>query len=88
MKKAILLLLSLVLVFSLCACCIQHEWKDATCTEPKTCAKCGKTEGEPLGHNWEDATCMKPKRCSVCKETEGEPLGHSWEDATCTKPKT
>ena len=88
MKKAISLLLSFVLVFSLCACCIQHEWKAATCTEPKTCAKCGKTEGEPLGHNWEDATCMKPKRWSVCKVTDGEPLGHTWEDATCTKPKT
>ena len=76
------------MVFSLSACCLQHEWKDATCTEPKTCAKCGETEGEPLGHQWEDATCLKPKRCSVCKVTEGEPLGHSWVDATCTTPKT
>ena len=29
-----------------------HKWKAATCTEPKTCQTCGKTEGEPLWHDW------------------------------------
>ncbi|MBR4462461.1 MAG: Ig-like domain-containing protein, partial [Erysipelotrichaceae bacterium] len=29
-----------------------HEWTDATCTEAKTCSKCGETEGDPLGHDW------------------------------------
>ena len=66
----------------------EHEWKDATCTDPKTCGKCGETEGEPLGHKWNDATCTEPKTCSVCGETEGEALGHKWNDATCTEPKT
>jgi DNA-directed RNA polymerase subunit RPC12/RpoP len=28
----------------------EHEWLDATCTTPKTCSLCGKTEGEALGH--------------------------------------
>lgn len=28
----------------------QHDWKDATCTEPKTCQTCGLTEGEAKGH--------------------------------------
>lgn len=87
MKKALLMFLSFVTMLLLCACCFQHEWRDATCTEPKICVKCGKTEGEPLGHKWEDATCMKTKRCSVCKETEGEPLGHKWKAATCTEPQ-
>ena len=76
MRKAIALLLVLVMAFSLSGCCLKHEWKDATCTEPKTCAKCGKTEGEPLGHTWEDATCTEPKTCSTCGATEGEPNGH------------
>ena len=66
----------------------QHQWKDATCTEPRTCTACGATEGVALGHKWEDATCTKPKTCMVCGATEGEALGHKWEDATCTKPKT
>ncbi|MBQ6402080.1 MAG: cadherin repeat domain-containing protein [Firmicutes bacterium] len=28
---------------------VSHDWKEATCTEPKTCNGCGATEGEPLG---------------------------------------
>jgi hypothetical protein len=65
-----------------------HTWKDATCTEPKTCSVCGETEGKALGHTWEDATCTEPKTCSVCGETEGKVLGHKRKDATCTEPKT
>ena len=72
----------------LTGCCMSHDWQDATCTEPKTCVKCGKTEGEALGHTWVDATCTEPKTCSVCGATEGEALGHTWVDATCTEPKT
>ena len=55
-----------------------HDWKDATCTEPKTCRRCQVTEGEPLGHSWKEATCTEPKTCRRCKVTEGEPLGHKW----------
>ena len=88
MKRRIALLLILLLTASLCACGHQHTWKDATCTEPKTCTECGATEGEPLGHDWKDATCTEPKTCSRCGAAEGEPLGHDWKDATCTEPKT
>ena len=64
-----------------------HEWTDATCTAPKTCA-CGETEGAALGHDWTDATCTAPKTCKTCEATEGEALGHDWADADCTTPKT
>ena len=68
----------------------EHEWIDATCTEPKTCSICGETEGEPIEHTWNDATCTEPKTCSVCGETEGDALGHTEETvpgeaATCTE---
>ena len=36
-----------------------HVWADATCTQPKTCTVCGKTEGEPLGHEFEDNICTR-----------------------------
>ncbi|MBQ3013820.1 MAG: leucine-rich repeat domain-containing protein [Clostridia bacterium] len=65
-----------------------HAWTDATCELPKTCSKCGTTEGEALGHTWVDADCDTPKTCSVCGTTEGEALGHSWVDADCETPKT
>ena len=29
-----------------------HDWTDATCTTPRTCARCAITEGAALGHDW------------------------------------
>ena len=76
MKKmrlfAALLVLTMVLAL-LAGCGCNHEWKDANCGAPKTCALCGLTEGEKTGaHTWEDATTEAPKTCSVCGLTEGE----------------
>ena len=65
-----------------------HDWKDATCTEPKTCRICGATEGDPAGHQWKEATCTEPKTCTVCGATEGEASGHVWGEAACTEPRT
>lgn len=31
-----------------------HDWKEATCTAPKTCKRCQATEGEPIEHNFGD----------------------------------
>ncbi len=64
-----------------------HEWQEATCTAPKTCAVCGATEGEALGHDWQEATCTAPQICQTCGITQGEALGHDWKDATCTSPQ-
>ncbi|MBR5295995.1 MAG: hypothetical protein IKU24_05340, partial [Clostridia bacterium] len=61
-----------------------HSWKDANCTQPKTCAGCGATEGSALGHSWKDANCTQPKTCSTCGATEGAALGHTFVDASCT----
>lgn len=86
--QALAALLCLAAALSLSACGKhEHTWVDATCTTPKTCAGCGKTEGEVLSHTWKDATCAAPKTCAVCGETEGEVLSHIWEAATCAAPK-
>jgi len=68
--------------------CLNHDWQDATCTKPKTCSYCDKTEGAVLEHKYQDATCTKPKTCSDCGHEEGETAEHDWLDATCTKPQT
>ena len=65
-----------------------HTYKDATCTAPKTCTKCGATSGSALPHTWKDATCTAPATCSVCGTTTGNANGHMWKNATCTTPKT
>lgn len=87
-KRLSACLMAVCLLSLLSACCISHEWKEATCTEPRTCQKCEKTEGESIGHVWAEATCSQPKTCQVCKQTEGVSLEHTWEDATCATPKT
>lgn len=87
-KKLLVLVLALVCLTVLTGCFCNHEtWKDATCLEPKTCADCGKTEGEPLGHVWLAATCETPKTCEQCGLTEGEAKGHDLVEATCTEAK-
>ncbi len=53
-----------------------HSFKDATCTEPKTCGECGETEGKALGHNYtgwvvineptENESGTKMKTCREC----------------------
>lgn len=86
MKKACIPALLVVLMLALCACgACKHEWTDATCTAPKTCAKCGETEGEPLGHDAGEASYWSAAVCSRCGEEVGgklepefEKLGFDW----------
>lgn len=86
MKKACISVLLVVLMLALCACgACKHEWTDATCTAPKTCAKCGETEGEPLGHDAGEASYWSAAVCIRCGEEVGgklepefEKLGFDW----------
>ena len=89
MKRRVLVgILAMVLILLLTGCKCEHEWMAATCAAPKTCQKCGETEGETLPHTWQEATCSAPKTCTVCGATEGEALPHTWQEATCSAPKT
>lgn len=73
-----------------------HSWVDATCTEPKTCALCGATEGESLGHDLtqheaQDPTCTEHgweayeccSRCDYSTYVELPAEGHSYVDGVC-----
>lgn len=75
------------LLISLTGCCM-HSWTEATCTEPKTCSKCGAIEGAAKGHTFHEAICNAPKTCDVCGYTEGEKLEHHFLEATCDNPET
>lgn len=89
MKRYLPILLTLMLcvsIFSGCQC--SHEWTAADCAAPKTCTKCGVTEGEVLGHSWAEATCETPKTCERCGLTEGDILSHTWTEVSCAAPKT
>ncbi len=89
MKKIGWILLCICLLAALLtACGCKHEWKQADCGIPKTCALCGETEGKALGHSWKDADCENPETCTVCGKTANVPLGHQWIKATHENPKT
>lgn len=88
MKKLLMITLALAMLLALAGCACEHEWLEADCVNPKTCAQCQETEGAPLGHSWSAATCVDPKICENCGATEGEAKGHVWVEATCTEPNT
>lgn len=72
MKRIVVALLVASILCSFCSCVensyyntphrttCAHDWEPATCTEPKTCSKCGETFGDALGHTTYLGTC---KRC-------------------------
>ena len=47
-----------------------HDWKNATCTTPKTCATCSAVEGDVLEHSWDTGVVTK----EATEEAEGERL--------------
>ncbi len=67
---------------------LAHQYRDATCTEPKTCMRCGATDGDPLGHQYKPATCTDPQICIRCGDMVGVGKGHQYKNATCTTPVT
>lgn len=87
-RTSIFLVLIILLPVLLTGCGCQHEWAEAACDTPKTCAKCGQTEGEALGHTWVEATCAEAKHCELCGKTEGEPLQHTLTEANYQQPAT
>lgn len=44
-----------------------HDWTNATCKAPKTCTKCGLTEGEFGEHNYQNGICAD---CGISKPVE------------------
>ena len=50
MKKLITFALVFAMGLSMIGCGCNHQWEEATCTSPKTCTLCGKTEGEVGNH--------------------------------------
>ncbi len=68
--KKIFCLFSLLLLTCLLMACekpCEHAWSEATCTTPKTCSKCGLTEGEPsMTHSYVNHEC---KHCGTVELT-------------------
>lgn len=63
-RKAVLVMLVFVMLFTLSACGCEHEWKEATCIRPEFCVMCGEERGESLGHSYSEGYCI------VCSEKD------------------
>lgn len=98
-KKKFLIPLIIILILALAAgvffaltathvICINHEWTEATCKEPKACIYCDETEGKALGHDWSGATCTKDSRCKNCDKKGKKATGHTEGSWTVTKEAT
>ena len=101
-NKILSILMVVVLLVLLASCGCKHEWKAATCTEPQTCTKCGKTEGNALGHKYgEEKVLVEPtcsetgvmeSICTVCGDKKTTKISatndHEWKAASCTEPQT
>ena len=61
-----------------------HKFSAATCTDPKICATCGQTMGEPAGHIWKAATCLSASTCTTCGKTKGSTTDHDYDDGKCS----
>ncbi len=57
-----------------------HEWQKSTCLEPRTCIKCGLTEGKVRSHEWGNTDCTVQEGCIVCGTTEGMEITHQWRE--------
>ncbi len=61
---------------------IQHNWVNATCTTPKTCAFCGEIDGDVSEHIYDNAC---DSTCNICELTR-IPADHVYDndcDTTC-----
>ncbi|MBQ9180227.1 MAG: hypothetical protein IJ132_05440, partial [Firmicutes bacterium] len=70
---------------------VAHDWKEATCTESKTCKSCGTTEGEALGHKYGDWTKLDANQHQrVCEHDANhiEKGNHKWDAGKVTTPAT
>lgn len=69
---------ALMLAALLSGCMCSHTWQESTCLAPRTCTKCGETEGKLRAHQWGSTACNDPQPCVVCGTMEGIELTHEW----------
>ena len=84
--SVVALLLVSLRIISQCERKCKHEWKEATCTEPKTCTNCGETEGNSLWHDYV-GNCEEYGRCTRCGDTLPTKYSHRYE-GNCEKHGT
>ncbi len=85
--KKLSLFITFVLTVSiiLTSCGHEHTYSPATCENPRTCTKCGETNGAPVGHQWIEGDCTNAPQCARCKTVRGTALGHTVKIGKCLR---
>lgn len=79
--KRLRVMLTVALFATLLAgCSCKHTWQEATCLAPRTCTRCGETEGKVRAHEWGSTDCRDPQPCVVCGTMEGLEVTHQWRE--------
>ena len=81
LKSVVVTVLAVLLGASLTGCKTElstvfcnHDWARSTCLAPRTCKRCGLTEGKIRSHEWGNTDCSVQEGCIVCGTTEGDPI--------------
>lgn len=71
MKKITVFIILIFASLLLSACCIVHDWTEATCTEGSYCTRCGTVRNDAIGHDWQaDAGILTCSRCGEVDDSE------------------
>ncbi len=83
MKRFTCLTLSLLMLLSMAGCASPapcgHQWQQASCTAPETCALCGESTGDVLPHSygaWQPDGEEMFRSCTLCSTEERAPAEH------------
>ena len=86
-KRLAVICAVMLLTFCLAACSVgqelqqvtcKHEWQKSTCLAPRTCTRCGMTEGKVRAHEYGNTACNAPEGCIYCGTTDGMEYTHEW----------
>lgn len=78
----LIMVTTLIILFASHTICI-HYWKKADCLYPRTCSKCSKTDGKPLGHDYSELTCTEDEVCLRCGQIGTKAKGHQCNSVKC-----
>lgn len=79
-KRLCVMLIAALFVTLLAGCSCKHTWQESTCLAPRTCTRCGETEGKVRAHEWGSTDCRDPQPCVVCGTMEGLEVTHQWRE--------
>lgn len=84
MKRALSLLVVLIVLLSLCACSKSETQNTDPNTNPSQSTTDNTEEPSTCQHSYTNVTCTTPKICTKCNKIAGNALPHSYKNGKCS----